>query len=118
MFDEPIPTINRAALAVTPKQPYVDWANSFCGPDDPKLPLKEFQDDGTVYLIPETADDHEDIEVIREVFEDVFCAELAAWWTDEADWPEITWKRFNEWFAYDYRSIVMDLAAFPLERDA
>ncbi len=113
-----IPTVNRASLTLRAKQPLVDWINNLPQADgELRVTLAEVHDDATAYLIPAYLDDAERDNIVQAVFEEVFRCELEAWWTDESDWPTITWPRFNEWFEIDCRSIVMDLALEPLEQE-
>ena len=43
-------TINRAALIVRPRQPYVDWVNSV-DDDGPRAILQELRTDPSIYLV-------------------------------------------------------------------
>lgn len=113
-----IPSVNRACLTLRAKKPFIDWINGLPETDeDLRVSPETVNEDATAYLIPAFLDDDERDNVLQEVFEDVFQCELEAWWTDEDDWPEITWKRFNEWFEMDCRSVILDLAPEPLEQE-
>lgn len=46
-------TINRTVLLITPKQPYIDWANSF---DDDGPTMADLRH--SAILIPDTYDEH------------------------------------------------------------
>jgi hypothetical protein len=45
----------RAALTITRKQPYIDWANSQ-GDGGPELTAELANDRRTIYLVPESSD--------------------------------------------------------------
>ena len=64
MFGNRPRTINRAALIVRPKQPYVDWANSV-DDDGPRAILQRLRTDPSIYLV-ETIDYLEDFDLLVE----------------------------------------------------
>jgi len=47
-------TINRTVVTVSPKQPYIDWANSF---DDDGPDMDTSRSISTAYLIPDKYDE-------------------------------------------------------------
>lgn len=102
--------INRAAVLVIPKQPYIDWANSL---DDDVIkfgdnPSPEY----TVYLVEDIPDHMADmIEIVKPHFETIFEEELEGWHLIESDWPQTRdFATFLEWFDVQIHSIVADLA--------
>ncbi len=74
--------INRAAITITHKKPFIDWANK----PDPVFPMKEIMlgESGT-YLINENFDNAEG--VIKKNCKAIFEIELWSMWIDENDWP-------------------------------
>ncbi len=62
MFSHRPRTINRAALIVRPKQPYVDWANSV-DDDGPRAILQQLRTDPSIYLV-EIIDFLEDFDLL------------------------------------------------------
>jgi hypothetical protein len=98
--------INRGAITVRPKKPYIDWAVSL---DDTGL-TPDGEGESTVYLIPEFEDDVEALEVLSKVFERIFENELQSWHRDEAAWPQNrTWAMFRAWFDVEFHSCVEDV---------
>jgi hypothetical protein len=99
----------RAAITITRKQPYLDWAN---GADDdaPELTTELADDRRTVYLVPE-ADLRPDLaSLLDEFWEPIFQEELAAWMTDEESWPTpLTRDMFDAWFGVELTDSVFDL---------
>jgi hypothetical protein len=71
--------LNRAALILRPKQPYLDWA---AGLDDSGI-VPGVGGEQTVYLIPSYDDDQEAERVLRRIYAEVFERELHGWHTDE-----------------------------------
>lgn len=103
--------INRGALIIRPKKPYLDWAASL---DDSGL-LPNVEGEQTVYLIPNWDTDKDAEVIIEQVFADLFENALLAWHTDESAWPaNRDLKTFREWFSIEFHSIVEDLCDYEL----
>ena len=98
----------RVAIAITRKEPYVDWANSF---DDggPKL-TPELADSRTIYLAPEIVEEPDLDTVLKEFWQQIFEEELSGWMTQEGDWPApLTRELFDAWFNAELTDSVFDL---------
>lgn len=103
--------INRSAILVRPRQPYLDWAASL---GDADL-LPKADDERTVYLVPIFEDDEQADEVLDRCAETIFENELFGWHTEAADWPEDrSLEVFLEWFEVEMNSVVEDLSAVPI----
>ena len=102
-------TINRAALIVRPKQPYVDWANSVDN-DGPRAILQELRTDPSIYLV-ETIALLEDFDVlIDDTWEWIFREQLDGWMRDPNLWPEgLTRERFLQWFDCEVSTMIWDM---------
>lgn len=107
-----LPTVNRAALLLTPTQAYADWANS-CG-DGPQFVLSERDDDdSTIYLIPEV--DFRPDAWVRKHYRTLFEYELWNWCTDPSLWPkDRSYKAFQQFFTVHFHSLVADLGDEPI----
>ena len=106
--------LNRGALIVRPKQPYLDWAATL---DDAGL-VPDVTGEQTVYLIPGFEDDDEAERILKEVYAKIFERELDGWHTDEAAWPQNrTLAMFKKWFHVELHSIVEDLCGYELADD-
>jgi len=104
--------INRSALIVRPKKPYLDWA---AGLDDSGVSA-DIKGDETVYLIPETDDEEQMKRVLKGLFSDIFERELMAWHTDESAWPQPrSMALFRQWFELEFHGIVEDLGHDMIE---
>ncbi len=107
--------VNRTALVVRPKQPYIDWANSFDdgGPKyDPDLHQAK------VFLIDEAADTRDIKKVVRRLWPAIFEEELNSWMRDPDVWPQRrTLKVFVEWFEVEVCELVFDLGKKPIDYD-
>ena len=73
--------LNRVALTITRKQPYVDWANGTDGP----VPIVTYPEDKrrTIYLAPVEELEPNLVTLLDEFWEDVFEEELSMWMEDE-----------------------------------
>ena len=112
--DKEVSMLNRAALIVRPKQPYLDWAVSV---DDSGI-VPDGSGERTVYLVPGYEDDEEAKRLLELIYADIFENELCGWHTDEAAWPK---KRdletFLAWFTIELHSVVEDWCADDLVDD-
>ena len=110
--------LNRSAFAVTPKQPFVDWANSLEQDDEglnQTLSLEEHQREGTVYLIDEVESDTDFDAALAAHWVAIFENELAAWDEMADAWPEPrSQELFNKWFEVKPQVMALDLASQPL----
>ncbi len=98
--------LNRAALIVRPKQPFLDWA---AGLDDSGL-VPDVEGEKTVYLIPEFESDEEGLRVLKRVYAEIFERELDGWHTDPSAWPQKRdFKTFQQWFSIELHSVVEDV---------
>ena len=89
-------TINRTAITIIPKQPYIDWANSF-EDDGPKLEPNNVH--ATTLLIPEKYDEFNYKQFMKKEYKIIFEEELAAWMDTPNLWPKNRdYKKFKKWF--------------------
>lgn len=101
-------TINRTAITIKGKKPFMEWANSF---DDggPKMDINDIHP--TVYLIPEKYDEYNYENFLKKNFKTIFESELDSWMTDPSVWPKIrTYTIFREWFDIQVSDMIFDLA--------
>lgn len=117
--------LNRAAVVLRFKQPYVDWAQ-LAGPCPcSDFSLADANEDGEIFLIPsydspvDAVDGTEDaIKWVEKRWKMFFEHFLDSWIQDESAWPEKrTLKMFREWFEVECRSIVWDMGHEPLGID-
>ena len=106
--------VNRSALLVTPKEPYIRWAEQL---SQEGLSPRE-DPDRVVYLVPEVDNPDSAERIIKAAFKAVFEHELWAWHRDEADWPQKRdYKTFLEWFDVEINGLILDLVGYPLTRE-
>ena len=107
--------INRTALVVVPKQPYIDWANTL---DDtgPKLNIDAPHYEYNVYLIDDVEDESDLVTALRRQYRTIFEYELAGWHLDEKDWPSRRgFKTFTDWFEVKVCTMVFDLGKSDIQ---
>lgn len=106
--------INRSAVVVRPRQPYIDWA---AGLDDSGM-VPSDEDDRTVNLLPSDEDDIDGTATIARAWELIFEAELEHWHLIMEDWPtDRTLAMFYERFEVEIHTMIQDLCADPLVDD-
>ena len=106
--------LNRGALIVRPKQPYLDWAAAL----DESGVVPDVTGEQTVYLIPSFEDDNEAERMLKKVYAEIFERELDGWHTDETAWPQKrTLAMFKKWFQIELHSMVEDVCGFQLIDD-
>ena len=110
------PDINRAAIIIRLKKPFIDWlVYTSKEYDDPehKLKQEEVQTEGfdskQIYLIPAFDENPEYDEFLKKNYKEIFEHELSGWYTEPKMWPkDRTWKVFKEWFDFEIHSMVYD----------
>jgi hypothetical protein len=110
--------INRAAVILKYKDPFVKWLNATDPYDEnPGISLAEANDDGTVYLIrDEDGENLEDWLALN--YKTLFENELEDWYTDESLWPKKrTKKKFHEWFEVACHTAIYDTVGAPIVED-
>jgi len=106
-------TLNRSAIVVKPKQPFLDWLHT-ADPTSRSLNLQELGQEPTIYLIPECDTDAEVDEVLRQLCEEIFTEQLAGWFNDRTTWPrDRGLDTFRKWFDFQHHSMLVDLCDEP-----
>lgn len=99
--------INRYAIIVKPKQPFIDWLtnlNDFSDLDDIGV---------DVYLVNDEIDNID--KFLQKKFDKVFTMILYDWHTNKKEWPQKrNYKMFKQWFSIDVSEMVYDLEKKPI----
>jgi len=107
--------INRSAITIRAKQPFMDWLRGLPDPVGPEITLASVNNEPYVYLLPEYGDSDEQDELLAQFLDVIFENELKAWWIVEEDWPNPRdLALFKKWFDIQSHTIVEDLADLPL----
>jgi len=100
--------LNRYVVTVSAREPFLLWLQSL--PESAGITLAQLDEDTSVYLLPDYEYDNERQLLLAQYFDLIFEDQLAAWWSEERDWPE---KRdlvmFTRWFSVDFHSLAIDL---------
>ena len=109
--------LNRAALIIRYKQPFVDWINSVDSEPENTITLTEANQENTVYLVE--AEDTEELDDWLDLnYEAVFEDELNGWYTDPALWPDDrSLEFFKTWCGFELHTVIFDAGSSPLEDD-
>jgi len=106
--------LNRSAVVVKPRQPFLDWLHG-ADPTSHHPTLRDLAREPTIYLLPEWDTEAELEKALREVREEIFCEQLAGWFNDTATWPKDRgFEAFCRWFEYQHHSMLIDLCDEPL----
>jgi len=109
-------SINRTAIIIKPKQPFVDWINSM--PDDCSYTIEQISKDNLTFLTPQYDDPDSTYNYIKKNYKIIFDYELWGWIVTEDLWPKNrNWKMFNEWFDIEVNSEVFDLVDKDIEKE-
>jgi len=112
-----MPTLNRSAIVVTAKLPFLDCLYT-TDATSAELTLLELIRAPTIYLIPECDTDEDVVEVLRDLCEQIFKEQLAGWYRDESVWPQDrSFDEFRRCIDYHHHSMVIDLCDEPLIHD-
>ena len=110
-------TLNRSAIVVKPKQPFLDWLHA-SDPSSREICLSDLSQEPTIYLVPECDTDADVVKVLCKLCEEIFEVQLAGWYTDASTWPrDRSYPVFRQWFDYQHHSMLVDLCDEPLRRD-
>ena len=109
--------LNRAALILRYKQPFVDWINAVDPSPTHTLSLAEVNEERTVYLV-EVEDEEELAGWLARHHQELFEEELNGWYTDSALWPrDRSLKVLRQWCSFELHSVVVDTGSSALEDD-
>lgn len=79
--------LNRSAISIQLKQPFVDWINSLDESENEQVTLEEVNLEATSYLIPELEDEGALEAFIDERYFELLENELLSWEDDDSFWP-------------------------------
>ncbi len=107
--------VNRTALSIKPKEPYLDWANfamtSYEG-------VEEMRATSKIILLPEPFYNHQD-DFLKENYRELFELELEAWVPDRKFWPQQTdLDMFKRWFDVELYALILDFNDDDLSKES
>jgi len=110
--------LNRAALILRYRQPFVDWMNAVDpSPSSHSLTLADVNHEHTVYLVEVEDEDELDRWLARH-HRELFEQELSGWYTDPALWPrDRSLRMLRRWCSFELHTVVEDTGVSPLYDD-
>lgn len=106
------PSINRTAVVLFARQPFLDWLNETTSDDSFKWSIGMINDEPPCYLIREHDSPEELERYLDQIKEPLFEEVLRSWVTDESTWPDERGPEvFDEWFDLHYTTVVQDVDA-------
>ena len=117
--------INRQAVSVRKKKPFLDWLNRAIKTYDPPewqrvFRLEEINYDCQIYLIEEFEHMSSYYDYIDDLKPLLFESELSGWYNASASnlWPQDRSAAvFDEWFTVELHSMVIDVEQNRLKKD-
>ncbi|MCF6306323.1 MAG: hypothetical protein L3J09_00025 [Flavobacteriaceae bacterium] len=104
--------IDRYAVVLIPKQPFIDWINEIYPDENTTLNSKE----SNVYLVNNSFKDME--AWLKRNYKMFFMMELEDWSSDKKDWPKKqTYKMFQQWFSVSTSNLVYDIEQYPVSKE-
>ena len=109
--------LNRAAVILKLKEPFIKWMNEADPYDNPWIELESANEDCTVYLISsydaEMFDEWMSLNYLI-----LFENELEDWYSDKSLWPKhLDRELFDEWFKVELHTVLYDTADDKIEDD-
>ena len=80
--------LNRSAINIRLKQPFVDWINSLDDSGDEPVRLADVNQETTTYLVPELEDETALADLLEVRYLDILENELFSWEEDTSLWPD------------------------------
>jgi hypothetical protein len=111
--------INRAAVTVLAKQPFIDWINSTkINPDDLTFTIAMVNDEPQIFLVKSYEDLRQQKKYITKIKPILFEVMLSGYYTDESAWPEErSAKAFDKWFDLISHSMILDVEDHAIEQE-
>jgi|SRR5215467_5863891 len=107
--------VNRCAVVVTPKQPFLTWLHRI-DPSSHDIKMDDLRRDPSVYLFPECTDDGALTKLLKKGCLRIFEQELESWDRNEESWPkDRSFAAFQQWFDHSIHRMVFDITHQQLE---
>lgn len=105
--------LNRSAIGIEYKKPFLDWLNS----RENNLKFDPTFHESNIYLLPDFETKDEIEKWLMKNYDQLFAQELFAWYIDESYWPQNrTFNLFREWFDYSLHTMIFDTLKSPIKK--
>jgi hypothetical protein len=110
---------NRTAVVIKPRQPFLDWINNTPQSNlSSPVMMEELLEDCDTILLPDTDSLKDAHELLEPLKPDLFVMQLDSWLRDPSAWPQDrSVAVFDQWFALEVHSMVLDLVEEPILRE-
>jgi hypothetical protein len=106
---------NRSAIIVSPKHPFVEWANLYN--ESSNEDLNQRLEENHIYLIDWAYDEKID-QVISQCYFKIFEYVLSSWNSIKKEWPQNrSYELFREWFELRVSNDLFDLETEAIESE-
>lgn len=113
MIAEEFGNLNRSAIVIKYKQPFLDWLNS----QESDFQFDPASRESNIYLLPDL-ETHEAMEKwLQKNFDLLFTEELFGWYMNDECWPQNrTYNLFRDWFDYSLHTMIFDTLKSPIKK--
>jgi len=102
--------VNRCAITVRVKQPFLDWLLQLPEPISSGMSLNEINKEPKVYLIPDYTSESEKEAILGKYYHSILEHEREEWCIIKNDlFQHTSLEQFKEWFDIEFHSIIEDL---------
>jgi hypothetical protein len=99
--------VNRTALSIKPKEPYLKWANFATTSYES---IEDIRSAGKIILLPISAFNDQE-RFLEEHYRELFELELDAWTPNNKAWPQqIDLNMFKQWFDVEFFALALDFS--------
>ena len=107
--------IDRSAIVIQAKQPFLDWYKSLYPEDGDDMQALLTQK--RIYLVAPTEDEKDLENWLNKKYDKIFIEELEGWHTDKKQWPQKrSYKMFKLWFDVEVIAPIFDLQKIPVSK--
>jgi len=106
--------LNRSAVVVKPKQPFLDWLHA-ADPTGCPNTLQEQVHEPSIYPIPGCDTKKEVADLLRDLCQEIFAGQVDYWYRDRTTWPnDRSFDVSCRWLDHHLHSVLIDLCHEPL----
>ena len=110
--------LNRCAVLVRPRQPYLEWMGTDDADGTAQEAFNDMYEDPVVFLYEDDKGERQPRSAIADFWPAIFEQMLSGWGEDRSSWPsDRTRRMFDQWFDCDFASEVTDLGSAGLHFD-
>lgn len=102
--------VDRVAAVIKPSKAMHEWVSKNITKYE-NISLQQMQSDCVLLLIPAFDGPGQAMAYIKQIYQNIFEAELISWGAAKEDWPKNrSFDLFKQWFTVEFHSNVFDVA--------